>query len=137
MNNITVNSELFDLHVNLNTGGLSVLGTKKPYYGKVVKHCDTARVYNPTLRVRQGGNARAVKEKRRNVHAFVRGVADTAANVEAELKSSRYRVIRYNPFMHDYFFDAENEKKVIGGEIAVLKGKIMKILNPIYDEQLF
>ena len=126
---------IYDLHVNLNTGGLSALFTTGPRYGRLAAHSDTAIVTHAKFRVQKGGHARAVREKTRNVHAFVRGETVLHTDIYAYMANQGYREtdfvhVRYNPFDHDYFFRADNELPVTGADLVLLDKHYMLVLHP-------
>ena len=67
--------------------------------GRVVGHTDYIQVKNPQYVVRQGGNERVRREKKKNVHAFVRGyVTDSLP-----LFPQQQKFVSYNPYKNSSF----------------------------------
>ena len=120
---------ILDLHVNLNTGGLSAKHTSGKRYGRLYAHAQTAVIKKAVMRVQKGGHARAVAQKTRNVHAFVRGEAELDANISNLLSSGEFRLARYNPFIADYFFDAETRQPIEAADTVVLDRHRMYVKN--------
>ena len=86
---------IVDVYRNLHKSCWSVRDART---GRVVAHSYQVRLVDAKFVVQPGGRARAVKEKRRNVHAFVRGEwADWSP------KSSRAIRVTYNPFEMEHF----------------------------------
>lgn len=73
--------------------------------GKVVKHLKSLVVNNAKLVVQPAGREKVLREKRKNVHAFVRG---DLSSEEAIALGSIERV-RYNPYLFGHFFNSLNE----------------------------
>ena len=65
---------------------------------RVTRHVDTITLRDVRFLVSQAGRRRAVREKQRNVHAFVCGTP-CEAEVDCNVK------LWYNPFMVDGFVD--------------------------------
>lgn len=86
----------FDIYRNLRTGGYSV---KDRATGKVIDRPHHIVAHDVEFVVLKGGQARARREGRRNVHAFVRCAAFSSPSSPLP----RARRIRYNPFTMDEF----------------------------------
>lgn len=71
--------------------------------GRVVAHEDCVVLLNAEFKVGEKSRKRAVREKRRNVHAFVVGKYDRA-DVRASSLRTGVRV-HYNPFRGPHFTD--------------------------------
>jgi hypothetical protein len=95
------------IYRNLHKKCLSVLHrTKKGW--RLWKHVPRIEVLNVVFKVSQAGRERVLREKRKNVHAFVEGDYVGGSNVA----SSNLRLLRYNPYEAGHFFDAETKKPV-------------------------
>jgi len=74
------------------------------------------------FKVSQAGRARVLKEKRKNVHAFVEGFV-SEASIETPTK------ISYNPYKFDHFYTTKEEKVLSAGLVSLTlesgKGKIL------------
>ena len=104
------NSELFSIQAK--GGKLS---------GKVLDHSVSVRIDNAVFNVRAGGQARARKEKRRNVHAFVEGTLSKVLKGEKALLSSEWVEVTYNPFHTDTFIEKTTGRAVVSADIAILQ----------------
>lgn len=60
---------------------------------KVVRHTDDITLYNVTFKVSEAGRQRVLREKRKNVHAFVEGTVSPSP-----LECNDPVTIRYNPY---------------------------------------
>ena len=59
-----------EVYFNLHKHVFSVRSARS---GRVILHTDRVHIRNPEFVVRQGGRQRVLKERKKNVHAFVRG----------------------------------------------------------------
>ena len=67
--------------------------------GKVVGHTDQIHIKNAQYVVSQKGNERVRREKKKNVHAFVRGYVDTLPYMLAD----DIKLVSYNPYKNNSF----------------------------------
>lgn len=75
--------------------------------GRVVEKPTHAYLTNVTFKVRPGGRARVLKERRKNVHAFVVGdLVETDTMNMSGIPTEAVRV-KYDPYACDRFFDPE------------------------------
>ena len=83
----------------------------RPSGGKV-QHAHTLLLNNVKFAVQPAGRAKVLREKKKNVHAFVRGevafVRPTAADDDGDLSPANmerqgYRPVTYNPYKSDSF----------------------------------
>jgi hypothetical protein len=75
--------------------------------GKVKFHTDYICVKDAELKVSQKGRERVLREKRKNVHAFIKGYICTAGSINAAVDDAEWTDINYNPYKYDSFVDAE------------------------------
>ena len=88
------------------------------------KHVEQIELMNVKFKVSQAGRERVLKEKRKNVHAFVEG----EYSGKTDVTSSRIRVVRYNPYIAGHFIDQESKQKISQAAWAwVTKKGIMAI----------
>ena len=66
--------------------------------GKVVAHADKVELRDVTFKVNESGRQRVLKERRKNVHAFITGYID-----EHFVKRDWDIKIVYNPYKYDSF----------------------------------
>lgn len=100
-----------------------ILGTKVDVYrnihkkcwsvrhkGKVIAHVNKIVLRDCQLVVQPAGNARAKREQRKNVHAFVRGYISSAQECNADTKEHHlgYVEVHYNPFINTTFVDEKD-----------------------------
>jgi hypothetical protein len=94
------NGERVRAYRNLNTGAWSVQGKRRD--GKsgwvVIAHLRTLAVDCVEFKVSAAGCARAVREGRRNVHAFAVGTFRTSTDT-----TPNGNRLRYNPFRQSFF----------------------------------
>jgi len=87
--------------------------------GKVVGHFDSLAMVDAKFVVGQAGRERVLSEKRKNVHAFVRG----DVSVHDQLDESTGTVVTYNPYKYNTFVTAEGELPVRGAKKVSIRGK--------------
>ena len=110
-----------DVYFNLHSKRWSVIARS---VGRVAKHMDQLLVLDACFVVRPAGVERTRREKRKNVHAFVRGsaVARTPSVEELApgLLEGPWTRIRYNPYEHTSFMavTAEGEKPVTTASVV-------------------
>lgn len=86
-----------DVYFNLHKKCLSVR-----HKGKVVHHSDYVKIINPTFIVSEAGRQRVLREKRKNVHAFVRGELASLKNDPKE-SAADLQTVTYNPYKYNSF----------------------------------
>ena len=89
---------------NLHTGTYSIR-----YRGLVVGHYDIVAIVQPTFRVQPGGRARVLREKRKNVHAFVVGKLVPFWDYPTAEEATR---ISYNPYKNETFIRVDTGEPV-------------------------
>jgi hypothetical protein len=93
--------------------------------GKVITHCDEVVILYPTFVVQEAGRQRVIREKRKYVHAFVRGLWIISGTREMEqvnqlTAGATWRRARYNPYQTATFVDAETGEPVRVATVARL-----------------
>ena len=86
--------------------------------GLVIDHVSSILLKNAQFVVQPAGRKRVLKEKRKNVHAFVRGERVAVASFDG--KSER---ITYNPYKYKSFVSVETGKPVYKKDIVSIDGK--------------
>ena len=119
---------IYDVYVNLHTGGLSARFTSGKKYGRVAVRCHTAIIHNPAFRVQPGSHRRTVESKVRCVHAMVRGHCEIDVPINEDL--TQLTRLRYNPFEHDYFFVAGSGERIEHAARIILNGHALYLANP-------
>jgi len=94
-----------EVYFNLHKRVFSVRSCKT---GRVIHHTKNVHIRDPQFVVREGGRQRVLRERKKNVHAFVRG------NLTAFKDSPSYLAdtIGYNPFKYDSFVKMPDEAPV-------------------------
>jgi hypothetical protein len=112
-----------DVYFNLHNKRWSVVDRDT---GRVAKHMDELVVLDVYFVVRQSGVARARREKRKNVHAFVRGsvveMTPSVAELAPGLLAGPWTRIRYNPYEHTAFMADES-----GSERPVTSASVVRL----------
>jgi hypothetical protein len=108
---------------NLHKQCLSVLHrTEKGW--RLWKHLEQIELMNVKFKVSQAGRERVLKEKRKNVHAFVEGEYSDIASVTPP----NIRFVKYNPYIAGHFIDQESGEKISESTwVLVTKKGIMAI----------
>ena len=90
-----------EVYFNLHKRVFSVRSCKT---GRVIHHAKDVHINQPQFVVREGGRQRVLRERKKNVHAFVRGYT-TRHDDEPELLTD----VVYNPYKYDSFVDWKTE----------------------------
>jgi hypothetical protein len=109
--------KLVDVYYNLHKKCLSVrdVATRR-----VDQHVDHIALQNAKFHVSASGRARVLKERRKNVHAWVRGYV---ASESAECSTQ----VTYNPYKYASFVTKSDEKPVVCAEHVNIKGRCIFI----------
>jgi len=108
----------FNLHKNLLSIQARVNGS-----WKVLKHTRQICLENVRFKVSEAGRQRVIRDKRKNVHAFVEGVAAKAFN-RNKLPTA---IVTYNPYELERFHDGE--KYVDTADSVRISGKQVSAVN--------
>jgi|TARA_R110000744_G_scaffold8131_1_gene27410 hypothetical protein len=85
--------------------------------GKVVQHTDFICVRDPQYVVRQTGKEKVRREKRKNVHAFVRGYVENRLPVFPKKNT----FVTYNPYKNDSFVERNTNDSICSSPFAALE----------------
>ena len=85
--------------------------------GRVVGHTDYIQVKDPQYVVSQKGNERVRREKKKNVHAFVRGYVESRLPVFP----SKMRFVTYNPYKNSSFVVRNTNDTICSSPYAALE----------------
>ena len=111
---------------NLRKDCLSVLHrTDKGW--RLWKHVQQIELMNVKFKVSQAGRERVLREKRKNVHAFVEG----NYHGETDVTSSNPRFIKYNPYISGHFVDQQSKEKVSQAAWAWVTKKGIMAINTL------
>lgn len=106
-----------DVYFNLHKKTLSVR-----HKGKVVHHSDYVKILNPKFVVSEAGRQRVLREKRKNVHAFVRGELASLVN-DPKDSAENLQTITYNPYKYNTFVKKNDEAIVKTADVAHIFGR--------------
>jgi len=98
--------------------------------GKVIEHTDMVVIKNPTFVVNKGGRDRVLREKKKNVHAFVRGEYYLRPMVAID-EIKNWKGIYYNPYKHDSFVDLATDQPIKESKWALLDVLNKDLKKPI------
>ena len=89
---------------------------------RVEEHCDDVLILYPRFQVSERGRQRVLRERKKNVHAGVRG----APLFRLKPKSWKgWREVRYNPYEYKSFVFADTKEPVTQARQAYMtKGKV-------------
>ena len=110
-----------EVYFNLHRKLFSVRNCKT---GRVVHHTQRIWIEDPEFVVRKAGREKVLREKKKNVHAFVRG---TWFKVQSDFDVSRLidhqacsDEVTYNPYKYDSFVTKHDAKPIDFGRLASL-----------------
>tara|TARA_R110001606_G_C14972292_1_gene603321 strand:+ start:197 stop:562 length:366 start_codon:yes stop_codon:yes gene_type:complete len=104
-----------EVYFNLHKKLFSVRDCKT---GRVVSHTDAVTILDPKFVVRKAGRERVLRERKKNVHAFVRG--ELIAYEEIVYAPELYTDVTYIPYKYSSFVNRFTEEAVDKAHIAVL-----------------
>ena len=91
--------------------------------GKVIDHTYYIVLENVKFIVQPAGRRRVLREKRKNVHAFVEGdVIEKAAGDD-------WKRVSYSPYADDHFYFSETRERVTTADVAVIDDKMVWTLG--------
>ena len=95
------------------------------YKGKVIEHAQEVTLTDARFHVQQAGRERVLKEKRKNVHAYVSGkLKETFWFTQAPkyIWTAKQRVT-YNPYKYKNFVNKKTLEPVTSAEVVHISGK--------------
>jgi len=104
-----------EVYWNLHKNCFSVRDCKT---GRVIRHTNDMYLYDAKFVVRQAGRRKVLEEKRKNVHAFVRGYMAPESAQDTSDKPNGYAT--YNPYKYDTFVDYETKKPLDTASVVYL-----------------
>lgn len=100
------NSKKVEVYRNLHNNCFSIRQD-----GLVVAHANNFVIENTISKVSERGRQRVLKEKRKNVHAYLIGVNPTGVLLELEYDVNDLVEIYYNPYKYSYFINNKTKEK--------------------------
>ena len=83
--------------------------------GRVISHETMVHIKDASFVVQPAGRKKVITEKRKNVHAFVRGHLSSRTSVH-----SQWRLVTYNPYKADHFCYKDTGDKVTSADEVLL-----------------
>lgn len=124
-----------EIYYNLNKHILSVRQK-----GIVIKHTPAAEVFNAKFVVQPAGRKRVLREKRKNVHAFIRGTAGRLSKtILSQMLGRKYKVqgnwvrVTYNPYKYNSFVEADTGEPIHESAHVVISGRIVYAQKKVVD----
>ena len=87
---------------------------------RVLHHADEVHMHFPCFKVSEAGRQRVLREKRKNVHAFVEGIIGDPMNLPDPEDMQR---VSYNPYKGSTFTTCVTQTPVRGGRYLI--GKVV------------
>ena len=106
------------VHYNLHKHTFSIT-----HKGLVISHADYVKLNDVEFRVRQGGREKVVKEKRKNVHAFVIGTLIEYCKYPCESLPSEPNsdIVTYDPYKYNSYVIKDTEEPIYNaGEVEMI-----------------
>ena len=93
--------------------------------GKVIEHAQEVTLTDARFHVQQAGRERVLKQKRKNVHAYISGKLKESFWF---IQSPKYiwtakQRVTYNPYKYKNFVDKETLEPVASAEVVHISGK--------------
>ena len=108
------------VYFNLHKKCLSVRSHEKENYGRVIEHCQQIGLVNVDFIVNPSGRNKVLKEKKKNVHAFVRG--HQFLNFSPNPNKPPI-LVTYNPYLYNTFVEQSTEKPIYQAKYVTILGK--------------
>jgi len=107
----------------------SIVASEGPLRGRVIEVVSAAVVEDATFVVRSGGRARVLREKQKNVHAFVKGNLIKRLPLDAEPDASsveslapgfdEFFKVSYDPYVASRFFSVSTGETIEAATMVV------------------
>ena len=93
--------------------------------GKVIEHAQEVTLTDARFHVQQAGRERVLKQKRKNVHAYVSGkLKESFWFIQApKYVWTAKQHVTYNPYKHKSFVNKKTLKPVTSAEVVHISGK--------------
>ncbi len=112
------------VYYNLHRKCFSVLSH---HTGRVIGHVESIRLADVQFHVRQSGRERVLREKKKNVHAYVRGLIQGWD--EAEDLFDLGEKISYNPYVAGHFWREGGDRVDETDKCVLLTNKQIREIN--------
>ena len=114
------NNMRVEIYFNLHKKCLSVR-----HKGLVIAHAAAAELTDVKFAVSQAGRARVLREKRKNVHAYVRGTLASyiPLGVSVPYDNEVVSTVTYNPYKYDSFVRVVDQSRITKALSALVVGR--------------
>jgi hypothetical protein len=110
---VTKRNDRVDIYRNLHKPSMFTIRQRAgELAGKVSGYSQSILLSSPQLIVLESGRQRVLKERRKHVHAFVRGILCDAYTKPLPIPSDIGTRITYNPYRNNKFFDTLTDKNI-------------------------
>lgn len=111
--------QLVEVYRNLHTPNANAYSIRCAKTKLVLAHCETVTLKNAIFVVSETLRLKVNQERRKNVHAFIRG--ELVGFNQSE--PANLRPVYYNPYKTTLFVDAETKEPIHTAELAFVQGK--------------
>jgi hypothetical protein len=91
--------------------------------GLVKAHSDDITMFDCEFLVNQNNRLKVIREKRKNVHAFVKGILSKYCHKHDHRRWGKVKSISYNPYKRDSFYDMDTNESIYEADNVRLVGK--------------
>ena len=100
----------------------SIVALEGEQKGRVIRHASLVTISEPKFVVQPAGRDRVRREKRKNVHAFVRGNLSSYVPSIIPTHGPKYKTekVHYNPYKYDSFVLENNREPIHEATTAYL-----------------
>ena len=112
---------MVDVYFNLHKKRLSVRDCSTH---RVIFHTDSIVLKNVKFVVSETGRQRVLRERRKNVHAFVRGCIDTTAYVR-DVDALCTSQVTYNPYKYSSFVKLADQSPIKSADHVIINGRVI------------
>jgi len=91
--------------------------------GLVKAHSDDITMFDCEFLVNQNNRLKVIREKRKNVHAFVKGILSKYCDKHDHHRWGKVKSISYNPYKRDSFYDVDTNESIYEADNVRLVGK--------------
>jgi hypothetical protein len=88
--------------------------------GLVKAHSESVHLKDCNFLVSQAGRDRVLKEKRKNVHAGIKGILTYHTSDSSIRQNEQKKEVTYNPYKYNSFVDKATEKQVTKANMVVM-----------------
>lgn len=100
------------VYYNLHKHCFSVVSLNKENYGKVIDHVRDITLENAQFKVSEAGRQRVLREKRKNVHAFVVGTI-SGKKINERAREATYNPYKFSTFVYKCKEDPIHEARIV------------------------